>query len=270
MVARSSARLKSRLGQAATAQVTLYSQGMATEGIPAGGPYVPPGSLYDNEQSNGSTSLLSQNGATVARSADDFTLDGAACPSGEFAISQVRLHQVINDGAPQSVSVDFYDDNGSGTAPTPADSIAPIATFPQTSQVNFGPFGVGTSIFEITIDTPGLLLAADTTYWISGFGTGTNPAFSAFFAASEGAIGTTDNGVIIAPTAGVATWTPADVVIGPPALAFSFAIDGTCVVGAPAPNPLEVPTASTLGLISLAAVLALLAVATLVRRRSAN
>jgi hypothetical protein len=42
------------------------------------------------------------------------------------------------------------------------------------------------------------------------------------------------------------------------------------VVGAPAPNPLEVPTASTLGLISLAAVLALLAVATLVRRRSAN
>lgn len=224
---------------AASAQqpTTLFSQRMAEapEGIPAGGAYVPPGTLYDNEQSNGSTSLASQNssGTLTARSADDFSIPAGGCASGLFDITQIRIQMVQADAAPQAFAVDLYDDNGSGTAPTPADSISPIATVAQTSQTNLGVFGAGTSIFEASFVPVGLQLSADTTYWISGYGSdpAANPSgFNNFFAASNGFAATTDNGVIIAPGAGVANWTAVDAVIGPPALAFSFAIDGTCAV----------------------------------------
>jgi len=68
---------------------TLVSQGTFVEGIPAGGPYVPAGTLYDNEQSDGSTSLASANssGTFTARSADDFTIPGTGCASGLFDIT---------------------------------------------------------------------------------------------------------------------------------------------------------------------------------------
>ncbi|NJL29524.1 MAG: hypothetical protein HC897_17370 [Thermoanaerobaculia bacterium] len=254
---------------------TLFAQGSFSEGIPAGGPYVPAGTLYDNEQSDGTTSLASANssGTFTSRSADDFTIDGAGCASGLFDISRIRIQMVQSDSAPQAFGVDLYDDNGSGTAPTPANAIMPIATLTQTSQMVFGAFGVGTSIFEASFDTPGLVLNGDTTYWISGFGTNAaaNAAtFNNFFAASMGATGTTDNGVIIAPGSGVTSWTPADQVIGPPALAFSFAIDGTCQVdmGPMTPNWHVVPTLDTVGLAVLAGVLGLLSVFVIARRRN--
>lgn len=211
----------------------LFSTGTIGHGIPAGGPFVPAGTLYDNEQSNGITSLASQDssGTTTARSADDFVLDGANCASGEFDISLIRVQMVQADAAPQPFAVDLYNDNGSGTGPTPANAITPIATLAQTSQTNFGAFGVGTSIFEASFVPTGLVLQADTVYWISGYGAtaASNPSgFNNFFAASNGSGATTDNGVIIAPGAGVANWTPVETVIGGSPLAFSFAIDGTC------------------------------------------
>jgi hypothetical protein len=256
----------------AFAQATLFSQGTFNTGIPAGGPYVPAGTLYDNEQSDGTTSLASQDssGTLTARSADDFTIAGSACASGLFDITQIRIQMVQADAAPQGFEIDLYDDNGSGTAPTPADSIVPIANFVQTSSTVFGPFGAGTSIWEATFDTAGLQLAGDTTYWISGYG-GTaalNAAgFNNFFAASAGSGATTDNGVIIAPGAGVATWTPADVVLGPPALAFSFAIDGTCAVLGNPPFTPAVPTMSPLGIALLAGALMVLSLVVMARRR---
>jgi uncharacterized repeat protein (TIGR01451 family) len=165
-----------------------------------------------------------------ARSADDFQIT-AACTSGEFEISQIRLHMVQGDANPQAFSVDLFADDGTGTAPTTG--INPIATFPESAQVNFGTFGVGTSVFEVRLATPGLVLNGNTTYWISGFGAdaAANAAsFNNFFAASAGASGTSANGVIIAPGAGVAAWTRAELVIGGNPLAFSFAIDGSCRV----------------------------------------
>lgn len=205
-------------------------EGPAPNGIPAGGPYVPPGSLYDNQQSDGSTSLASQNssGTVTARTADDFRLT-ATCASGQFEISQIRVQMVQADAAPQPFALDLYADNGSGTAPV--SGINPIQTYAQTAQTLFGAFGAGTSIFEARFDTPGLVLDANTTYWLSGYGaTGSAnaAAFNNFFAVSVGAAGTTANGVIIAPGSGVADWTPVQAVIGGNPLAFSFAIDGTC------------------------------------------
>lgn len=221
-------------GSAAAQSSTLYSNADASAvlGIPAGGPYVPPGNLYDNEQSNGTTSLVSQDssGTFVARTADDFQI-AATCASGEFEISQIRVHMVQGDAAPQAFAVDLFADDGTGMAPTAG--INPIATFPESSQINFGVFGSGTSIFEVSLATPGLVLNGNTTYWISGFGadaTANAAAFNNFFAASAGAAGTTANGVIIAPGAGVAAWTPVEAVIGGAPLAFSFAIDGSCRV----------------------------------------
>ena len=112
---------------------TLYSstQGTVVPGLPSGGPYVPPGNLYDNEQSNASTSLASADsaGTFTARTADDFQIT-AACASGEFEITQIRVHMVQSDTAPQPFAVDLYADDGTGTAPTVG--ISPIASCPES------------------------------------------------------------------------------------------------------------------------------------------
>jgi hypothetical protein len=239
------------------ASQVLFSSGSVDNGIPAGGPYVPAGTLYDNEQSNGSTSLASQDstGTLTARTADDFSIPAGSCASGLFDITQIRIQMAQADTAAQAFGVEIYADNGAGTSPTPANAITPIATVAQTTQTVLGPFGVGTSIFESSHVPAGLQLQADTVYWISGFGTNgalNAAAFNNFFAASNGAGATTDNGMIIAPGAGVAVWTPVDVVIGPPALAFSFAIDGNCVAQT---SVLEVPTLGGAALAALALLL---------------
>ena len=238
----------------ATAAIqSLYSQQNVTEGIPAGGPYVPAGSLYDNEQSDGTTSLASQDssGTLTARTADDFIVPAAGCVSGVFDVTQIRVQMVQADAAPQPFAIDIYNDDGTGNSPTPANAITPIFTFLETSQTNLGVFGAGTSIFEASFATPGMQITGDTKYWISGFGSvaASNPAgFNNFFAASAGAAATTDNGMIIAPGAGVTAWTPVDAVLGPPALAFSFAIDGACVGLPPAA---EIPSVDSVGLVAL-------------------
>ena len=236
------------------ASQALYSQHFAGDGIPAGGPYVPPGSLYDNEQSNGTTSLASADstGAFTARSADDFIVPAGNCASGIFNVSQIRMQMVQSDVAPQPFAVDLYNDDGTGNAPDPVDAISPIATFAESSQTNLGAFGTGTSLFAVTLATPGLQINADTRYWISGFGAAAAAnasTFNNFFAASAGAAATTPNGVIIAPGIAVTTWTPAQVVIGGNPLAFSFAIDGACFDQQV--NVIEVPTVDTIGLVAL-------------------
>lgn len=253
------------------ADAKLFSQAVAIEGIPAGGPYVPAGTLYDNEQSDGITSLASQNSSSTftARTADDFTIVDAACATQQFAISRIRIQMVQADAAPQAFGVDLFSDNGSGTAP--AAGITPFATLSQTSQMVFGPFGLGTSIFEASFDTPGLVLSGNTIYWISGFGTSAaanSTGFNNFFATSAGAMGTSPNGVIIAPDAGFPTWMPVQNVIGGGPLAYSFAIDGACIEDTgfdPA-----VPTLSPGGIALLAGLLALMSLAVMARRRRAN
>jgi len=254
------------LSQTASAQSqTLFSNANVDRGIPAGGPYVPPGGLYDNEQTNGSTSLASQDssGTLTARSADDFILP-QGCATNRYRITQIRVQTVQADAAPQPIAIDLYNDNGSGTAPTPANAITPIFTVPQSSATALGPFGVGTTVSEVTFAPTNMTLNANTRYWISAFGTdaAANAAsFNNFFGASNGAGATTDNGVIIAPGAGVATWTPVETVIGPPALAFSFAIDGTCQA---AEQP--VPANNHWALMALAGLLALVGVVLVGRR----
>lgn len=264
----SSLKVAAALGLLASAPVfadTLFSQATQTEGIPAGGPYVPPGTLFDNEQSDGTTSLASQDssGTATARSADDFIVPTGACASNTFSVTGIRIQMVQSDTAAQSFAVDLYNDDGTGNAPTAG--ISPFTTVAQTSQANLGPFGVGTSIFESS-HVPGapIELTGGVKYWISGWGT--NAALNAggfnnFFAASAGATGTTDNGMIIAPGSGVPAWTPAHVVIGGNPLAFSFAIDGECVIGGgPAGGTtfdVAVPTLSTVGIALLATLLAL-------------
>ena len=259
---------------AASAQTTLYSQiaNTGAPGIPAGGQYVPPGTLFDNEQSNGSTSLVSQEstGTFQARTADDFSIPAGACATGVFDISRVRIQAVQQDAAPQAFGLDLFNDNGSGTSPTAG--INPFATFAQTSQAVLGTFGTGTSIFDASFNTPGLQLNANTTYWISGFGTNAaaNAAgFNNYFAASNGASGSTANGVVIAPGAGVATWTAADAVLGPPALAFSFAIDGTCAAptGTPFEPAVALPTLNQYALMLLGLLVGVAGVTTTLRRR---
>lgn len=250
-------------GSPAFAADTLFSQATNVQGIPTGGPYVPAGSLYDNEQSNGTTSLASQDssGTLTARSADDFIIPAGACASGVFDVTQIRIQMVQADGAPQPFAVDLYNDDGTGNAPTAG--ISPFTTLAQTTSSNLGVFGTGTSVWEASF-TPGapLQLNADTKYWISGFGAtaASNPSsFNNFFAASAGAAATTDNGVIIAPGAGVAAWTPAEAVLGPPALAFSFAIDGACATTGATSFDVAVPTLSTVGIAIMAALLAMVA-----------
>lgn len=239
----------------------LFNQATVTRGIPAGGSYVPPGGLYDNEQSDGSTSLASQDssGTLTARSADDFVLTLAGCPNNQILVTQIRTQMVQADAAPQPFAIDIYNDDGTGNSPAPTNAITPIATAQQTSSALLGAFGVGTSVHEVAFNPTNLVLTSGTRYWISGYGAtaaSNAAAFNNFFAASAGLASTTDNGVIIAPGAGVANWTPADSVIGPPALAFSFAIDGRCA-GEAAPVSANKPWAlwSLIGLLALAGVL---------------
>lgn len=203
----------------------------ASRGSVVGGPFDPPGNLWDNGQNNNTTSLASQDstGTFTARSADDFILT-AECPSGKFAISQIRAQMVQADAAVQSLAVNLFADDGSGDFPTAG--ITPIATVPQSDAQLLNPFGAGTSMYEATFQPVDLVLDANTRYWISGFGTNATAnasAFRIFFAASDGAPETIDNGVVIAPGAGVTEWTAVDAVLGPPRLAFSFAIDGECM-----------------------------------------
>ena len=254
--------------QPAFAVGTLFSQATATEGIPAGGPYVPAGTLYDNEQSNGTTSLASQDGAagTTARSADDFIIPNNECPSTTFDITQIRIQMVQADAAAQAFAVDLYNDDGTGNAPTAG--ISPFLTLAQTSQTNLGPFGAGTSIFEATfVPAAPLQLTGGVKYWISGFGANAalnQGGFNNFFAASAGSGATPDNGVLIAPGAGITAWTDGGSVIGSGPLAFSFAIDGTCAVTGGGGEfettfDVAVPTLSTVGIAVLAGLLALVA-----------
>ncbi|MEO1087964.1 MAG: hypothetical protein AAFY88_27335, partial [Acidobacteriota bacterium] len=105
------------VGAPAFAQDVLFSQASAGLG-PMGGPFVPPGELFDNEQGNGTTSLVGQDstGTFEARTADDFSLDGTGCDSGVFAISGVRMNMTQQNATPQPFAVDFFNDNGMGTA----------------------------------------------------------------------------------------------------------------------------------------------------------
>ncbi|MEM7350860.1 MAG: hypothetical protein AAF657_08650 [Acidobacteriota bacterium] len=216
--------------------------------------FAPPGNLFDNDVANGTTSLASQNstGTFFARTADDFTIDNAAqgCASGIYEVTEVRVQATQADAAAQAFGVDLYD--GDASTPLPINAAAPFATLVETGQTNLGPFGVGTTLFEASFGGAGTILSGDTVYWLSAFGTdgAANPAgFNNFFAASNGAAGTTPNGVIIAPDAGVATWTAVDAVIGPPPLAFSFAIDGFCV--APETPTIDIPTLGQFGLVAM-------------------
>lgn len=242
---------------------TLVSNAIDGRGIPAGGPYVPPGGLFDNEQSDGTTSLASQDstGNQTARSADDFALPAQTCASNQFQITQIRAQMVQADAAPQAFAIDIFNDDGTGTSPTPTGAITPIFTVPQSGATALGAFGVGTSIFEVSFAPTNMVLTGGTTYWISGYGTdgaANSAAFNNFFAASAGATGSTDNGVIIAPNAGVTSWTPVQNVIGGNPLAFSFAIDGVCR-GIQTPVPANQPwaIASLIGLLSLLGVVVL-------------
>lgn len=222
------------LSTASAQSTTLFSQidqaNVGISGIPSGGPFDPPGNLYDNEQSNATTSLASQDstGTFTARSADDFILT-AQCDSGLFKITQIRAQMVQQNATPQAFAIDLFADNGMGTFP--ASGINPIATVAQSSQTNLGTFGGTTSIFEATFVPAGLQLDANTVYWISSYGTDAAinaDAFSNFFAVSNGAAGTTANGAIIAPGSNIADWTPTDTVVAPPRHAYAFAIDGVC------------------------------------------
>jgi len=213
------------------AQAESLSSDAVFRGAGAGGPFDPPGNLWDNGQNNNATSLTSQDSSSTftARSADDFILS-AECASGEFAISRIRTHMVQADTAVQPQAVNLFADDGSGNFPTAG--ITPIATVPQSAAALLNSFGAGTSMYEVTHLPVDLVLQANTRYWISGFGTdelANASGFRVFFASSNGAPGTTANGVIIAPGASVPNWTETDAVIGPPRLAFSFAIDGECV-----------------------------------------
>ncbi len=219
----------------------LRSDANVVHGIPSGGSFSPPGTLYDNGQSNAITSLASQDssGTFTARTADDFVIDSTGCPSNQFDISLIRAQMVQFDTATQPFAVNLFADNGSGTAPTPAGAITPIATVAESAQTNFGTFGAGTSIFEASFVPTNLVLDGGTRYWISGFGASaaTNAStYNNFFASSDGAAATTANGVVIAPS-GVPNWTPVEAVIGGSPTAYSFAIDGTCR----APSAPDVP-----------------------------
>ena len=244
-------------------------QNQATNPAPQQEDFDPPGTLWDNDVNNGTTSLASQNddaGANLARTADDFFLDPGPC--GTYQIDRIRIQIVQNDASAQPFGVELYDDDGTGASPAPVDAISPIAAFSETSQMNLGPFGAGTSMFEASFDDLDELIDAGD-YWISGFGAdGAQNAggFFNFFAASNGAMGTTPNGVIIAPGAGVPVWTPVDVVIGPPMLAFSFAIDGACA--GPQTTILDVPTMNSWGLVLLALLLAGASLFFVARRRA--
>lgn len=228
---------------------------------PVGGPFVPPGTLYDNGQSNSTSALASQNGgAFTTRAADDFLLDGTACGTRLFSITRIRLQMTLEDAAPQSFALELFADNGSATAPE--SGISPIASFPEASQVLLGPAGVTSSLYEVIFETDGLELDADTVYWLSGLGTddaANSLTINAFFAASDGAPGTPTNGVFIGAFFGAPDWVPVEDV-APSPFAFAFAIDGSCR------QSIEIPTQSAWGLALLAALLGILSLFVLARR----
>ncbi len=225
--------------------------------------------LYDNGIANFTTSIASQDSEEFfARTADDFVLDGESlgCSTGRFDIAEVLVMMVQEDSTPQAFGVEFYEDDGAGR-PRPANAAVPIASFPETSQIDLGRFGLTTTLFQVGFETPGLSLRADIPYWISSFGTDVTTngdAFYNFFAVSNGAEGTEDNGVVIAPVAEVDIWTPIDDVLGPPARAFSFAIAGSCG----AAQTLEVPSLGVGGMLVLTSLLAGLSLAVINRGRS--
>ena len=202
-------------------------------GVPAGGPFDPPGTLYDNGQSDGTIAIGSQDGdnSYTSRAADEFILPAGPCLSGRFDIDGIRMHLVQGDFSPQPFGLEIYEDDGTGTSPSPVDAISPIAAYPETAQVLLGLYDPGLTIFEVSFDTAGLTLQADTTYWISGFGTdnvANSLGFENFFASSEGAMGTAPNGVFINPGRLADTWTRVEILAGGPPLHFAFAIDGSC------------------------------------------
>lgn len=252
-------------GMAGAQQLYIQGENDALRGV--GGPFTPPGTLFDNGISDGDTSLASQTSDDVftARTADDFILDGASCASGVFDITRIRVQTVQQNAAPQAFGVDLFNDDGTGVNPDPIDGIAPIASFVETSQMNLGPFGATTSLFEASFDMVGVQLAADTTYWLSAYGAdgAANAAgFNNFFASSTDGIAGPFNGVVIAPDVGIAAWTDAGPVLMAGPQSFSFAIDGTCAVG----GALPIPTLGTYGIAVM--LLLLIGSALVVMRRS--
>ncbi len=230
--------------------------------------FAPPGNLYDNDVSNGTTSLASQDsdGAFNIRSADDFTIDGAGCDSGMFEITGIRAQITQNDAASQPIAFELYD--GDATSPLPTNAAVPVAgPFAEVSRTNLGPFGALT-LYEIAFDTPGAILDGDTIYWTAAFGTdgaANAGGFNNFYAASNGAVGTTPNAQIFSPDFGIPTWVAVETVIGGPALAYSFAIDGFCL--APETPTIAIPTLNSWGLLLLIGLLAAVSMFFLARTR---
>ncbi len=209
--------------------------------------YDPPGTLYDNQVANLMFAVVSQNssGVFLARAADDFTLDGAGCPTNVFNISRIRVQIVQPDDPAQPCGLEIYASNDAGNAPTPATSIVPIASFTQTTKQRIGDWGTGSSLFEVSFDTSGLRLSGGTDYWLSALGTDADAnasGMNSFFATSAGAAGTSPNAVFFAPGFDVPFWARYDEVFGGSPLAFSFAIDGVC-----APQAEPIPTTGTTG-----------------------
>lgn len=213
------------------------SEGMANElqvspdvALGVGSTYIPPGFLFDNGQIDGFSAFASQNSDSTwfARTADDFLIEAENCSTGQFEIDRIRLQ--MSQYLSQPFGVDLFADNGMGTAPGGAPGgTPPLYSFPEHSRTtNSG------GHYEVSFETPGLILNADTTYWISGFGvdgTANVFGFENSFMTSPGAPGTVPNGVIVAPDFGPPDWTPVHQVIFVPPLAFSFAIDGSCTSG---------------------------------------
>ncbi|MEM7587116.1 MAG: hypothetical protein AAF560_27250 [Acidobacteriota bacterium] len=221
--------------------------------------FAPPGELFDNDVANGTTSLASQDsaGTFFARSADEFSIDNSLfdCETGLYEITGVRAQVTQAPAAPQPFGFEFY--AGDASAPMPADAAVPVAgPLAEASRVDLGPFGT-IQLFEVGFPGGGTVLEGDTIYWTSAFGTDAAAnagGFNNFYAASDGAAGSVANSVIIAPDAGVPTWTPVDTVIGPPALHFSFAIDGFCIVEET--PTIAIPTLNSWGLLLLVGMLA--------------
>lgn len=246
--------------------------GAGTEGAP-GGPYVPAGTLYDNGQAVDTFPYLSQEstGVSLSRAADDFTIPIGTCASGMFEITQVRIQMVQADVASQPFAVDLYRDDGSGNAPIAG--ISPFVTLAQTSSVHLGLFTIGRNLWEASfVPRSPVRLSGGSKYWISGFGAtaAANPGSQQnnFFAGSEGAANTPQNAVLIAPNGAHPSWTPVEQVNPGILAAFSFAIDGTCVLGGSEPFDVAVPGLTAAGAAVLTILLATVALGLLRRPES--
>ncbi|MBK6434827.1 MAG: hypothetical protein IPF83_02480 [Rhodanobacteraceae bacterium] len=78
----------------------------------------------------------------------------------EWRVHSTKERSPFERHAVVAFAVNLFADNGSGTAPTPAGAITPIATVAESAQTNFGTFGAGTSIFEASfVPTPGAAAA---------------------------------------------------------------------------------------------------------------